>query len=254
MFEAFRLTVSVASLTFRATVRLQSYLLCSGLTIVAAGVGTLPVSPGLTAGENHYLQAGLSTLLLGMIVHCLVVLPRVLPAARGRWKEEAVLALPLPAGVLTLGAWAGFSAALALFVLAGGVVYVVVAGQTCASVQVGGLLSPLLFALLLGLITVALVTALCGLLPPLPSLAAALIIILLGQAASYWPLLPSILFPPFDRLGPDLFPGGVPGSALPAFLHGGASLLFYLSIAIWASSRAAAVKGLATENTEGHRG
>jgi len=65
MLRLAHLTVSVAGVALRLTLRSRSFAVLSLLAVLAVVAGTLPVSPGLAAGEARYLKAGASTLLLG---------------------------------------------------------------------------------------------------------------------------------------------------------------------------------------------
>jgi hypothetical protein len=233
-------TISVAGVALRLSLRSRSFGAISLLAVLGVAAATLPVSPGLTAGEIHYLKAGASTLLLGGIVLSLIVLTRVHPAGRGRIKEEAVLSLPLDEEVLTLGALIGFCGALGVFFAAGGGAYFAVAELCFDLADPGALVHAVARAFCLALITAALVAALATILAPLPALAAAILFIIGGQTSALWPAALSALLPPFDILDPTAAAALASASAAGAdgagagaavLLRGAACLGLYVCIA-----------------------
>jgi len=232
-----RMTAIVGGVFLRVAVRSPAYVLFTLASAAAVVAATIPVSPGIVAGESHYLGAGASTLLLGGVLLSLVLLPGMHAASRGRWNEETLLALPVDREILAIGAFVGFGAALCVFCAICGGAYVVTAERAFSAVAVGDLFLSTVFCLLLSLVVAAMVTAFGVILAPLPALIVAVVFILAGQAAGFWPPVISFVLPPFDLLDPGRAVSGpfTESAALGAgraLGHGFACLAFYLCVAI----------------------
>jgi hypothetical protein len=231
MLRTCRLSAAVAALGFRVSLRSRAFAACCLLAAVFAAMATVPVSPGLSAGKPHHLEAGISILLLGGVILSLVVWPRAhLPGRSGRM-EEAVLALPLRPEVLAMGSFLGFGAALAVFFAVGGGAFAATALAAYPETDPGDLVRAAAAAWLMALIAAALVAALSAVLAPLPVLAAAVLVVLAGQATAFWPAPVAAVLPPFDVVDPaGVFRGegaGFWGRAA----RGAACLGFYLCLA-----------------------
>jgi len=229
----------VAELSFRIIIRSRSFVILSLLAAIVTGLGTIPFSPGIRAGTVHYLEAGVSTLLLGGVVVCLAAVPRAFNQGGARFRSEAVHALPLSPTTLVVGTFSGSACAVALYFLVCGGVYLAVAGAGMD--EADGVLGPdrlilaVLHALLLVWICAALVLALHSILPSVTAFVTALFLIVAGQFSLFFPPLPGLILPPFDVLDPARVLVEAPGEARPAgllLLHGAAGLVFYLWLAV----------------------
>lgn len=213
------------------------------LTILAAfltGLGTIPFSPGIRGGTAHYLEAGVSTLLLGGVVVCLVALPRAMRQGGTRIRNEAVHALPLSAETTVLGTYLGSACAVAVYFLLCGSVYLAAAGlwmeETGAVAETGNQILAVGYAFILVLVTAALVAALHSILPSAAAFMTALFLLVVGQLSIFFPPLVGLIVPPFDLLDPaevfreDSGEGCRP--AVPALVRGVASIGLYLWLAV----------------------
>ncbi len=226
-----RMTAIVGGVFLRVAVRSPAYILFTLASTAAVVAATIPVSPGIVADESHYLDAGASTLLLGGVLLCLVLLPGLQVASRGRWNEETLLSLPVDREVLTFGAFLGFGAALGVYFALGGGAYILTAVTAFPTAALGSLLLSAVSCLLLGLVVAAMVTAFGVILAPLPALIAVVALIMAGQAAGLWPAVVSLVLPPFDLLDPGRAMSGITGAGR-MLGHGVVCLGFYLCVAM----------------------
>lgn len=231
MVGSCRMIAIVGGLFVRVAVRSPAYVLFTLAATASVVAATIPISPGIVAGERHYLEAGASTLLLGGLLLCLVLLPGLHITSRGRWNEETLLSLPVDREILTFGAFFGFGAALGLYCAVCGGAYIVTAETVCPSAALGTLFLSTLTCLLLGLIVAAMVTAFGVILAPLPALIAVVALIIAGQTAAFWPAALSLVLPPFDLLDPGRAMSRTTGVCR-ALGHGGVCLGFYLCAAM----------------------
>ncbi len=240
MLDSCRMTAIVGGLFVRVAVRSPAYLLLVLVASLAVMAATIPVSPGVVAGEAHYLEAGASTLLLGGVLLCVVLLPGLQVASRGRWNEETLLSLPVEPEVFTLGVFVGFGAAVGIYTVICGGVFIVTAQSACSLTGLGNLLLSAASCFLLSLTVAAMVTAFRAVLAPVPALIAVVLLVVAGQAGSFWPAAVSFFLPPFDLLDPGSLArcsaGTVRdrahGEICHALGHGVACVGFYLCLAV----------------------
>ncbi len=232
----FHSSMSLTGYAFRHAVRRRSFIAFSLAAVPMVVAGTIPFSPGIAANSDHFIRAGVSTLLLGGIILCLVIAPRVFrydaggSGSKGRG-FEVLLSLPVDAGGVTLGIFLGIGAALGVYFLIGGAAYLVTALIVSGGEALPCLLFCTFFSYLLCLTTAAMVGALSVFLSFLPAVVASLLLILAGQAASLWPPLLALFLPPYDILDSTSAAGRVPEEALILLIRAGATLGFYLSFA-----------------------
>lgn|GEM_PF-2619458 len=204
MRDSCRSLLSVTALAWRLTARDRSYLVLFAIALVATVLGTIPMAPGLTADESHYLESGVSTLLLGGVLLILVVLPQVHLCGRGNWKEEALLALPVDACLLSMGVFLGFAAALAVYFLLAGGAYLAAAAIFSHAAPPERIARAVVSAFLLGLVSAAQLLLLVSVLARIPALVVTVLALAAGQISLFLPPGLALLLPPFDVLDPTL--------------------------------------------------
>jgi hypothetical protein len=230
-------TLAFGRIAFRDTLRRAGFRIGAACFAVAAGLASIPFSPGVAAEPRQYAEAGISTLLLGGVFLALMMVPLILVPGRGRTLAEELLALPLSRAAWVMGSFAGFGAALLLYFLCGMLLLLLLGSLAPACAVDLSLLPALGRAWFFALVAAALVLMTSRFLDYVAALTAAILVLGLGYASVFMPLPVALFFPALGHLDPLSSLQRPLGEALLHFLHGASCIGLYLYIACMAAGR-----------------
>jgi len=191
--------IATARIAFIDTVKRLGFWISSTCFIAAAAIASIPFSPGIAADPVHYMEAGLSTLLLGGVFISFAIVPLLLTSSgAGYLAHEGLLALPVGRNCFVIGVFIGYATALFWFFVIGGLILLRVSVSSNSGLAFADPLVGAFFSYLLSLVAAALVLLTSRFLPYAVAVAAALLILILGHVSNFLPFFISVFHNPKD--------------------------------------------------------